>query len=725
MNKRTVIVLAVLNAALLAFILIHERGTLATSDTAGRSDRVLRTFIRDRVDQVELIRGDDDPIVFVRERDETDDEESVGTWVIASPVATSADDDTVDGLLSALEWLESHRTLEDITTEDRERFGLDEPRFVIRYTLLEQAFELRVGGPAPTGEGIYAAVEGEGSAYVIGDDFVEAIDHDLAHFRQKALFEGFYPVGAERVQVDSIVFERAGGVWRLRAPARGWANQGLIDQLLRVTRELRAARFVSEDPSDLARFGLDAPWHELTVTRGEDVSEHRVARLRVGDPCGEHDGERYAIDGEDGPIVCVPVSGLEALEIDTARLREPRLIAVTDDAIASIVVEVGAQRLELSREEARWKIFTGPADARGEPQLADDAAIASWLTELRDSRAIAYEDFEEGAHGIDHPTVRLTLRRNGETDPPIALVVGAADDEGVWVRRGDEAAIVRFPRVLQTSFEVGPLRFRARALFEAEGPDANRVSVRHGTVEEVAVRGQGGTWQLQTPIEAEADRVVVRDIARQLGTLRAERFVAEAPTREHGLAPPRAIVRARFVPEHGAESSVALLIGAQTPEGSYGQLEGRDAVFLLSPDRVEPLLRSLVSLDLLAVDGEGLESLRIERGDAVVSLAHEGTQWRTADGAAPDAERLRAMLDRLGTLRALGVDGYRGSIGEVAMRVIASRRATVEGDRTVTLELSPVRGEGDAALVLVRREGLGVVYTLRPDIARSLTEFVP
>ena len=63
MTKRTVIVLAVLNAALLAFILIYERGTLATSDTAGRGDRVLRTFVRDRVDQVELVRGDDDHLV--------------------------------------------------------------------------------------------------------------------------------------------------------------------------------------------------------------------------------------------------------------------------------------------------------------------------------------------------------------------------------------------------------------------------------------------------------------------------------------------------------------------------------------------------------------------------------------------------------------------------------------------------------------------------------------
>lgn len=727
MTKTTVVVLAVVNAALLAFILIYERGTLATSDTAGRSNLVLRTFVRDRVDRVELVRGDDPAIVFVREREDDDDDDvfSLGRWVIAGPVETSADDDAVDGLLSALEWLGQHRTLEGITSDDRERFGLAEPRFVVRYTVLAQVYELRVGGEAPTGEGIYVGVEGDGTAYVVGEDFIESIDHDLAHFRNKELFEGFYPVGTERVQVDSIVFEREDGVWRLRAPGTGWANQGLIDRLLRVTRELRAVRFVAEDAENLSEYGLDAPWHELTVTRGEDVEAHRTAHLRVGDPCGEHDGERYAIDGDEGPVVCVEVSDLEALEVDRTRLREPRLIAVRDIDVRSIVLRAGGERIELSREEDNWKIFTGPGGDRGEPVLADDAAVAAWLTELRDTRADVYEELDESAHGLGSPSVRLTIRLSGEDDAPLELRFGDVDDDGVWVVRGTEDAMVRFPAALAETLRVDALRFRARTVFEAEASDASRIDVTRGGIEERAVRGQGGTWNVEVPIEAEADRIVVREIARQLGALRAERFVAESATDEHGLSSPRVVVSTTFTPEEGEERSVTLLIGAETPDGSYAQLEGGAAVFLLAEDRVEPLLRSLVSLDLLTVDTEGLESIRFERGEELVVLRREGTEWRTEEGGTPDRTRLRAMLDRLGTLRALGVDSYADSIGPVDLRLVATRRPTVEGERTITIEIGPVQGDGDAAIVLLRRDGLGVVYTLRAQLARSLTAFAP
>ena len=444
MSRNTVIALAIVNAVLLAVILIWDRGQLSTTETAGRSNQVLRTFVRDRVDRVELVRGDDDAIVFVRERDEEEDDEDIlalGTWVIAEPVATAADDDAVDGLLSALEWLAQRRTLENVTSEDRERFGLDEPRFVVRYTVIEDTYELRVGGEAPTGDGVYVAVEGEDDAYVVGADFIESIDHDLAHFRNKELFEGFFPTGAERVEVDSIVFEREDGIWQLRRPGRGWANQGLVDRLLRVTRELRAARFVAEGASDLAEYGLDAPWHELTVTRGEDITEHRTAHLRVGDPCGEHDGERYAIDGDEGPVVCVAVSDLEALEIDRGRLREPRLLAVRDDDVQSVVLATGGERLELSREEDNWKIFTGPEDARGEPVLADEAAVTAWLGELRESSASAFEPFEEGR-----------ARHGRSADPP----------DGAARRRGRPARRARVRRRRRRG-RLGPARQRGGA----------------------------------------------------------------------------------------------------------------------------------------------------------------------------------------------------------------------------------------------------------------------
>ncbi|MCZ7687479.1 MAG: DUF4340 domain-containing protein [Sandaracinaceae bacterium] len=325
-DKRTTIVLGVIAGALLAFILLVERGSLSTAELEARRDHVLRSFVRDRVTRVELVRGSETPIVLEREEREEDDEDDqddlgLAHWRLALPVASDADQDAADSFLGALEWLTATRTLRGIDAEDRARFGLDEPRFVVRFRVGDRDVELRVGGEAPEGQGVYVAVEGEDAAHVVGRDFVESIDHDAAHFRDKDLFpDDFYASDAHRIRVEGtarpIVFEKEGRRWHLRAPLRGWASAGAVDALVRMARDLRAERFVAEELGDLARYGLDAPWREMVMERPSDAQGTRRGRLRVGAVCGERTEERYAVAGDGGPVVCVLASALDALGLE-------------------------------------------------------------------------------------------------------------------------------------------------------------------------------------------------------------------------------------------------------------------------------------------------------------------------------------------------------------------------------------------------------------------------
>ncbi len=321
-NQRTTIVLSVIAGSLLAFILLFERGTLSTGDVAQRSDHVLSRFLRDQVTQVSLVRGDDEPIVLGRMPPPEEDPEALGLWELEEPVHAEADQDAVDSLMGALEFLMAERTLTGVTAEDRERYGLTHPRFVVRYRVAGEEGRLAVGGEAPEGQGIYVAADDEARAYVVGADLIESIDHGVDHFRDKDLFpEDFYGSDAVRVRLEGagepIAFEKEGERWHVREPVRGWANAGAVDRLLRLPREVHAARFAAEEAGDLARYGLDHPWRELTVTRPDDAHGTRVGRLRVGDACGEHTSERYALAGDEGPVVCVLTSELSPLELES------------------------------------------------------------------------------------------------------------------------------------------------------------------------------------------------------------------------------------------------------------------------------------------------------------------------------------------------------------------------------------------------------------------------
>src|SRR5687767_8079633 len=114
MERRTTIILGAIAAALLIGIVAFDRGTLSTGQLEERAGRVLRSFDRDHVTRVELVRGDERPIVFEREPPENEDDVELGLerWRIAAPVRVAADQDAVDGLMSALDWLVVDRVLD-------------------------------------------------------------------------------------------------------------------------------------------------------------------------------------------------------------------------------------------------------------------------------------------------------------------------------------------------------------------------------------------------------------------------------------------------------------------------------------------------------------------------------------------------------------------------------------------------------------------------------------
>lgn len=723
LDKRTTLVLSIVAGALLAFILIFERGTLSTSDLARRSDHVLKRFIREEVSKVELVRGDAEAIVFEREPPKDDAiPGELPDFRIAAPVAARADQNAVGSFLNALEWLMAKRTLEGIDEADRARFGLDRPRFVVRFRVAGQTVALRVGGEAPEGQGIYVGVEGEDRAYVVGDDFVESIDHDLSHFRDKALFpKDFYAIDANSIRLEgdgrTVRFEKEDDRWHVREPVSGFASAGAIDRLRRLAQRLEAERFVAEEARELSRYGLERPWRELTMRRPDDARGTKAIRLRVGSRCGEHTSERYALAGDEGPIVCVLTSALDALSLDENELRESRLLSAASESIEGIVLEGPSGTLELRREDAEWKI------QRGSEQVKADAdAVTEWLAALRESRALAFEPIEGDTpgRGLARPSATLTLRRS-DSDEALVVRLGEQTADGVWVRRGNEAALVRFDRAVAELFAATPLRFQDRALVDAEASEARRITLRKAGREERASRGEGGSWKLEAPLSADADRVIVRELARRIAELRAERFVAERPSAEHGLRTPSRTIGVEFGEGENARR-VELRIGAETEGGAFAQLDD-GPVFVLGKDTVEALDVSLVSLDALTLDTADAESIRIEReGQLVAELRRDGDRWRTAEGAEPHAERTQALIDRLSTLRAAGVVRY-GT--DPALEQPAVRITVTRPSGAVSLELGEPRVENDEAFVPVRRSDLEVVYRIRPDLVASLRTYTP
>ena len=330
--------------------------------------------------------------------------------------------------------------------------------------------------------------------------------------------------------------------------------------------------------------------------------------------------------------------------------------------------------------------------------------------------------------------------------------LGAVDGDGVWVRRGDEAQIVRYPEAAAELVAAPSIRFRDRALVhDAEG-SAQRLRIvrtpEDGARSEEIVQRDGSGWEVAAPIEVDADRIATRDVVRALASLTAVRFAAADAAPEHGLDRPRVEVTATFrgaLPteddeeeggEHdhdhgeeepaadGPEREVVLRIGAATDDGSFARLGDDPAVFVIAPGLVQDLIGPLASRDLLATEPGDLETLAIVRGAERIELRREGDAWTAGTGPA-DVARTQLIMDRLGSLRAVGTTSYSPAAAAFASPTLVIEVTRRAGEGSHQIVVGAVGEPGEAGWYHARRSDLAVGYRLGATVVRSYLEYQP
>ena len=146
-------------------------------------------------------------------------------WQITSPVAAAADSGAVNGIVSALETLDSEATLEENPTSVKD-FGLDPARYSIGFKVAGETAlrRLKLGSKTPTGTELYAQVEGQPKLFLISSFLDDALNRTSFDLRDKTALK------FDRDTVDAITLEYAappsislakkGNDWLLTSPFR-------------------------------------------------------------------------------------------------------------------------------------------------------------------------------------------------------------------------------------------------------------------------------------------------------------------------------------------------------------------------------------------------------------------------------------------------------------------------------------------------------------------------
>ena len=679
------LVLLALALGLGAYVALVERKKPSTSSLKEREKRIVRDLDRAAIKTIRLERGAE-TVVLRKDND---------AWRIEKPVEFPANSGAVESLISAVEFLDLQRRIDDAKPA---QYGLDKPRARIE---IEggTAVRLRVGGDDATGRSVYLGAEGSGPVWVVERNFFEALSKPVAELRdRRAVF-------FDRAKLKTLTLarggvrttlERNGEAWHVVSEGRVLASADRVAAILAKLDDMKATRIVSEGLAELGKYGLDP------AARSVELDASGVESLLLGNTCGETSGEIYAArKGKASAILCVKEEDAEALFPHPETLRETRLVGLEADDVRRIVIEAAGKKLALERKGEMWSV-TEPA---AEP--ADEEVVRKWIADLSAFRATQSAALDAPRQGLSKPA-RVVIEGDGRT---LSLAFGKVEGGTLWVRRDEEPAVMKVHAEVAGSLSATPLAFRKRRLLDFSRYDLKRLVARAGDVEEDAQKLETGGWRLDKPSKLPGDESVIDDVAGALAELRAEKFIpAEAA---QGLGKAARVMVATVEPPAGLDGHgqgheeddnddeeeddggarpkgkqvITLHIGAALPDQTcHGRLESKGPAFVLAEKTCKSLRSPLVSRKLFDLEESKIVSFSLRRGAEEVVLEKRGPDWHRAGGARIDPARIEDLLGLIRNARAADVRGY-GAGAVFAARL--SLIVRTDGKPDQKLEIGP------------------------------------
>ena len=363
---------------------------------------------------------------------------------------------------------------------------------------------------------------------------------------------------------------------------------------------------------------------------------------------------------------------------------------------------------------------------------------------IRDSLSTAarLDGDVRAAQGLLPPRRTISVSRTG-VEGVERIHVGALDATGLSVSRDDEAAVMRFAPSAAETLQVEAIRFRPRTVLDERDEQLTALVIDAGTLHEEVSR-VNGVMRLSRPVEIAADPALLTDLAHNLATLTADRWVSTTVQPAFGLAAPRARLVARFegtpssdgdggVDAGGRVRGYTVLLGASAPGGGvYATIEGRPGVFVAPRALFDLATTPHVDRGALRLVREAVTRLTLTRGGPTPSrvvLLREGERWRTESGATADAAQIDGILNALAGSTAVRVFGYGPPPPEARLAtpalVIEAAGDGDAGQQVLRIVVGDRFGSGEGAGFYARRDGLDATLSLPESLVETLQQYRP
>ncbi len=537
---------------LLAYVLLRERGEVVEG-------KIVLNLNPDAIVKVEVQRQQAPNQIVLERRGKS--------WWLTQPIQAPADKTTVETFLNRFKNLKAELELD----EKRPEYGLTNPPVTIIVTdQRRRTYRIQFGHKTVDNMGAYAIVENWPKPVVLTSWLLDDANKSVDDLRDKRLLVFNKDKVKKLVLVypdRRIVCERKGkDEWRLTQPLRIEADNSTITTLLDRLSTLQARQFVVERPkkAELVRYQLHQPTLELEVwVQGRD----KPLKVTIGKQHEVDKTRYYARSNRFPAAVLIDEVDLKDLRKTVADLRSKRVLVFKKDAVERLVLRYNGTEISLTKskegDETRWQMLK-PVKVPADTWRVDDIL---WVLDGAQAEGFIDQPSNLNAYGLDKPQLELQLWEEGRKLPK-TLWLSVKGNQG-YLRTSEGDTVYKVRATLLSDLKKSPNELRDLQVVKFNRDDAQEILLEWDKKRARIVKRSQQNWELVEPKRKSAPWQTVDSILFELESMRAEKWIAEKPSPEHGLDKPQF-------------TATVKLKDGRTIVVKFGKLTEQDSVFVSS-----------------------------------------------------------------------------------------------------------------------------------------------
>ena len=416
----------------------HPKSAETAEASAPASPKIL-SLKEDNISKIELMKSGAPAIVLAKTN---------GDWRISEPQALGADQSTVSSMLTSLASLNSERLVEE-KASDLKQYGLGEGAYEALITEKEnKTHNLILGDATPTGNAVYARLDGDPRVFTIATYEKNNIEKDLSDLRDKRLITA----NSDKISKIELIakkqdmeFGRNKDEWQIVKPQPLRADGTQVEDLLRNLTDAKMVLSATDDPKKMATgFASATPVATAKVTDESGTEELQVRKNK-----DDYYAESSVVDG----VYKVASTVGQGMDKGLDDFRNKKLFDFGYSDPNKIEVHDGTKNYFLTRGGDDWW--------NGTSQKLDPGSAQSLIDKIRDLSASKFLE-----SGFTQPTIELTVTSKDNKLTEKVLIAKSGDN--YVAKRENEPSLYQI-----NSQAVSDLEKAAQDLKLAAAPQAN------------------------------------------------------------------------------------------------------------------------------------------------------------------------------------------------------------------------------------------------------------